>query len=241
MTSLVNSRSIIHLTAKMNGISYVIGTLAFNNREISYFFVDKRKLSQKFLNCDNGKMNSPLEHITWHSNRVHIKRKNGVIAEEIYYQYGPFISERPIITPFYVESIYFNDTPCLVQLSEFDSWQGSQSQEVLAIDNSKGFSMIFILVPASESTHSILTGIQREEFSNVLSRKPQLADLLDENHRAGRINTPWENWDMLVVMSSFLSTIRSPIPDHVKPAYRTLNYKDVRAALTDLTAQAAFL
>jgi hypothetical protein len=124
-----------------------------------------------------------------------------------------------------------------MKFSDFTPWAGSQSQEILSMNSSKGFSMVFVLVPASMPTDLMLTGVQFEEMSIGLSRIPQLADLLDTNHRAGRIKL-WENWDMVIIVSSFLSRILSPIPEQIKPAFRSFNYKNVSAGLTDLMTQA---
>lgn len=231
-------RPILHLIAKINGISYVIGTLRFQkDMEFSYFMVDNRYLVDKVLDLDTGEMTSPFEHITWHRQRVHIKRKDNTEIEAFEYQHGQLIADQSLITPLYVESIYMNKTPCLIKKSEFTRWNGSQICEVLSIESSKGFSMVFILVPSSIPTPSILLGVQIAEGFNNLQKKNSLATLLDINHRTSRI-TLWENWDMLVLITPFLSQTVSPIPASIDPGCRSFNYKNVAAALTNLVKQA---
>jgi hypothetical protein len=85
-----NLRPIVHLSARIQGISYIIGTLRFQkDMEFSYFIDDKRYLANKISNLDTDEMTSPLEHITWHTNKVHIKRKDNAEIEAFEYQCGP--------------------------------------------------------------------------------------------------------------------------------------------------------
>jgi len=234
----LNQRLIIHLTTTIKNIRYVIGTLRFQKKkEFSYFFLDSRSSVNNVLDCDSKKMVSPLEHITWHSDSVHIKRKDNSVVDKYLYEDIPLCFDTPIITPLYVESIYFENNSCLTPSSDFTAWKGSKCQEVLVLDSSKGFSMIFILVPALDSTESILLGFQFKNNPQDSSRICRLADLVDINHRAGRINL-WEGWDMLVIVSPFLCTLLSPVHIQLNQSLRLINYKRVQSALTDLMNQA---
>lgn len=156
----------------------------------------------------------------------------------LYYSNGPLITDNPIVTPIYVESIYFNDQPDLIKFSDFVPFKNSYSQEILRADFSQEFSMIFLLVPDSDSTHLILTGLQFEGIPGQLSRNAKLGDLLDPHHGVGRVKL-WENWDMLIITTPFVCRISSPVPRPIKSAFRLLNYKNVSYALTDLIMQTA--
>jgi hypothetical protein len=235
-----NNRPIIHLTVTINKITYIVGTLSFFNKQFSYFFSYPVEASTTQFNLETQTFTSRIDHITFHTNCVHIRycdRKLKPI-EVFYYQNGPLILEQPILTPLYVESIYFDDIPCLMQLSDFSVWQGSKSQEILNLDIASEFSLIFILAPACHPTPAILNGLQFFDIYTNLSQSPRLGDLIDLNHRAGRINL-WNNWDLVIITTPFVSKIMVPVSDKITTGFRLPNYKNVFAALTDLITQAS--
>lgn len=228
-------RKILNLLVTVDEIQYVLGTLRFNTGEFSYFFTYPRDSPEIHLNCDTGENTSRLEHITWHDGRIHIKRKDNVAVEIIYYP-GPLLTTPSVLTPLYVESFYFNNIPCLLETKGFTPWSGSLSQEILSLDTSTGFSLVFLLSPSKDSTPQILMGLQSADIPKCLSCALTLADLCDLKHRAGRI-TVWENWDIVVVATPFVQSTLSPIPPTMVPC-RLPNYRNVPAALTDLMLQA---
>jgi hypothetical protein len=228
-------KKILNLSVTIDEVQYVLGTLRFNAGEFSYFFTYPSDSPEIHLNCDTGEHTSRLEHITWHDGRIHIKRKDNVAVEVIHYP-GPLLTTPPVLTPLYVESFYFNKIPCLVEKNEFTPWNGSVSQEVLSLDASTGFSLVFFLAPSTDSTPQILMGLQFADIPKDLSYAPSLADLCDLKHRAGRIKV-WENWDVIVVATRFVQSTLSPIPSAIGPC-RLPNYRNVPAALTDLMLQA---
>lgn len=228
-------RQILNLLVTVQGIQYVLGTLRFNAGEFSYFFTYPSDSPEMHLNCDTGEPTFRLEHITWHDGRIHIKRKDNIAIEPIHYP-GPLLVNPPVLTPLYVESFYFNQVPCLVEKKAFDPWNGSVSQEILSLDNSTGFSLIFLLAPSKDPTPQILMGLQFADIPKGISYAPALADVCDTNHRAGRIKV-WENWDVIVVATRFVQSTLSPIPPVIGPC-RLPNYRNVPAALTDLMLQA---
>jgi hypothetical protein len=228
-------RKILNLSVTIDGVQYVLGTLRFNAGEFSYFFTYPSDSPEIHLNCDTGEHTSRLEHITWHDGRIHIKRKDNVAIEVIHY-HGPLLTTPPVLTPLYIESFYFNKIPCLLETRDFTPWNGSVSQEVLSLETSTGFSLVFLLVPSKDPTPHILTGLQFADIPEGLSYAPTLADLCDLNHRAGRIAV-WENWDIIVVATPFVQSTLSPIPPAIGSC-RLPNYRNIPAALTDLMLQA---
>lgn len=231
---MTNDRQILNLSVKIDGIQYVLGRLRFNAGEFSYFFTYPNGFPDSQLNLDIGKHTSPLDHITWHNGRVHIKRKDNV-AVEIFSYKGPLLISPPMLTPIYVESFYFEQTPCLIRLEDFSPWSGSVTQEILSLDSSTGFSVVFFLVPSNVSTPTLFT-LQFADIPEGVSYPPALIDLCDPQHRAGRINV-WENWDVVVLTTRFVQSTLSPIPAEIGPC-RLPNYRNVPAALTDLMLQA---
>ena len=237
---LNNKPSIIHLTTSVEGDTYVLGTLSFNSikEEFSYHFTYPQDAPDIQLNCETCKYTSPLDHITWHKNIAHIKRRDNIAIERVTLTNGPLFCKQPVITPFYVESIYFQaDGPCLRKIGSFRLWTGSQCQEILNLNSSDGFSVIFMLVPANLDTPSILVGTQFMVTPENLDFPPCLLDLCDFNHKPGRIQL-WNGWDFLVLTSPGKCRILSPIPPIFGDSFRLPNYQNVPAAITDLLMQA---
>lgn len=235
-----NKPAAMSLTTKIAGKEYVLGTLSFNviKKEFSYHFSYPEDSPEKHLDCDTGQYTARLDHITWHQNVVHIKRGDGVPLERIKLTQGPLFCERPITTPLYVESLYFsNSEPCLRRMDHFKHWKGSQTQEVLDLDESNGFSIIYILAPSIMTTPELLLGMQFLEIPDGMDYPPCLLDLCSETHRPGRIKL-WGNWDFIVLTSPYTCRIKSEIPKEVGNSYRLPNYKNVPAAVTDLLMQA---
>jgi hypothetical protein len=224
----------------MANTTYVLGTLSFNSakEECSYHFTYPEDSSKVHFNCDTGKLTARLDHITWHKNIVHIKRGDDVAVERMTLSQGPLFCSQPVITPIYVESLYFvSNKPCLKEIHQFRAWKGSQTQQVLNLNQSHGFTILFILVPAKADTASILVGTQFRDMPKNMAYPPCLVDLCDMNHRPGRIQL-WNGWDFLVVTSPLTCRILSPIPPILGNSYRLPNYQNVPAALTDLLMQA---
>jgi hypothetical protein len=205
-------RPIIHLRASIDGASYILGTLHFNRGEFSYFFPD----------ADAG-------HITWHNGRTHLKDKGGEVLESAPYP-GSLLASPAILTPLYVESIRWQETPWMARESEFNPWQGSVSQTILTLDSSNGFSMIFLLVPDTETTPRLLNGLQWIDHPRELKQAPSLADLCDPAHRPGRISL-WEGWSLLILCTPYLQRLPK------NTSGRTVNFKNIPAALVDLMLQ----
>ena len=159
-------------------------------------------------------------------------------TEIVYYTNGPLILDQPILTPLYVESIYFDNEPCLMKLSDFSVWQGSKSQNILTLDTSNNFSLIFILAPASHTIETILKDLHFWDTYENLLVCHQLGNLVDSTHNPGRINL-WESWDLIIITTPFVCKILSPIPKEIKTGFRLPNYRNVPAALTNLMSQAA--
>ena len=230
--STVKSKA-IHLTVTINNIAYALGTLRFNEDDIFYFVRDTT-IVKKILNCDTGQMDFPREHLSWHSKFVHTaiqtEKSKKYYVDIINYNHAPLILDEPILTPLYVESIYCIDGLPLQLLSEFSTWKDSRLQNILTLDVSNGFSVIFILAPSSHDTPTIL--------SNFIDSNTgaQLSNLIDKDHGAGRIQF-WEKWDLVVITTPFLSTIRSVIPNELKSGFRLFNYQNVKSALADLMTQ----
>lgn len=231
-------KKILNLFVAIDGVQYVVGTLRFNEGEFSYFFTYPCDSPEIHLDCETGKDTARLEHITWHNGRIHIKRKDNVAVEIVQYP-GPLLITPPVLTPLYVESFYFNKRPCLEETKGFTPWDGSVSQEILSLDSSNGFSLVFLLAPSKDPTPQILMGMQfaDKDIPEGLAFAPSLSDLCDLTHRAGRIAV-WENWDIIVISTSFVQNILSPIPSSIGPC-RLPNYRNIPAALTDLMLQAS--
>ncbi len=228
-------RPILHLIVSIKNQPYTLGTLRFNKGEFSYFFTYPGDSPQDHFNCDSKELTPRLDHITWHKNRVHIKRRDGVAVDPIYYEGGPLLAHPPRITPLFVESVYLGSDPCLIKNEEFPLWDGSQAQELLHLDSSSGFSMIFILMPSQTPAH-VLVGLQFKDIPKGHLYSPCLADLLDQNHKPVRIQV-WEDWDLIVMTTRFLRTLSSPIPHEIGGNFRLPDYKKPPAALTDLLLQ----
>jgi hypothetical protein len=228
------NRPLIHLTATIDNIEYLIGTLSFFNKQFSYFFSYPIEAPEVQFDLETQNFISRRDHITFHTNRMHIKHLDRKLkpSEIVDYQQGPLILNQPILTPLYVESIYLNSEICLMKLSDLSPWQGSKLQNILTLNTSDGFSLIFMLAPASHPTWAILNYF--EAFDIYKSHR--LSDLVDSNHRAGRINL-WAGWDLVIIISPFVCKLLSPIPERIKSG-RIPNYKNVSAALTNLMIQA---
>jgi hypothetical protein len=227
-------RPILNLLATIDGVQYVIGIVRFNTAEFSYFFTYPSG-STKFYNHDTGEPASRFDHITWHDGHIHIKCEDDGAVGIVEYP-GPLLTTPPVLTPLYVESLYFKDKPCLLSTKEFTPWKGSSSQELLSLDTPTGFSLIFLLAPAKDSTPQILMGLHLADTHGRSSPAPALADICDREHRAGRISV-WKDWDMVVVTTPFVQSTLHPISSAIGPC-RLPNYLNVRAALTDLLLQA---
>lgn len=235
-----NKPPAFHLTVSIDDTSYILGTLSFNRvkEEFSYHFTFPQDAPNEHFNCDIEEYTSRVDHITWHKNIIHIKRGDNVPIERVYLKQGPLFCEVPVITPLYVESHYFHSTePCLKKDCDFSRWKGSQSQQVLKLNSSTSFSILFFLIPANIDTPSILVGTQFMEIPGNLGFPPCLKDLCDINHRPGRIQL-WNGWDFLVVTSPLKCSILSPVPPILGNSYRLPNYQNVPAAMTDLLMQA---
>ncbi len=166
---------------------------------------------------------------------MHIKRRDDVAVEHI--DLGPLFCDQPVVTPLYVESIYFNNRPCLQEIEHFYGWNSSQTQEILNLEESSGFSVMFILVPSSTKMEDLLLGLQFLELPEGMNYPPCFVDLCNETHRAGRIIL-WGGWDLIILTSPYTSRIKSVIPKELGDSYRLPNYKNVPAAVTDLLMQA---
>lgn len=219
----------MNLTAKIAGKEYVLGTLSFNTvkEEFSYHFSYPKDAPEKHFDCDTGQQTARFDHITWHQKIVHIKRGDGVPIERIELTQGPLFCEKPIITPLYVESLYFsNSEPCLRQMDHFKAWKDSQTQEILHVEESKGFSVIYVLVPSIMTTTELLLGMQFLEVPEGMGYSPCFLDLCSETHRPGRIKL-WNNWDFIVLTSPYTCRIQSELPKEIGNSYRLPNYKNV--------------
>ncbi len=231
--------AVVHLTVRTKSEEYVLGTLSFNTvkQEFSYHFSYPVDAPKMHLDCDTGIQTERIDHITWHQYIAHIKRGD-VPIERIEISPGPLFCEKPVITPFYVESLYFSDAdPCLRRVNQFKPWKGSQTQLILDVIDSQGFSIIYVLAPSMAKTADLLIGLQFLEVPKGLEFPPCLVDLCDEQHRAGRIKL-WNDWDLVIIASPYTCRIKSSIPDEIGKSYRLPNYKNVPSALTDLLMQA---
>jgi len=235
--------SIVHLNVTLANTTYVLGTLSFKatEDECSYHFMYPKDAPEIHTYCDTGEHTGRLDHITWHKDCVHIKRIDRIAIERIDLSSAPLFSCEPVITPIYVESLYFvANKPCLREAHNFKTFQGSQSQEILNLNQSDGFSIIFMLIPAKMDTPSVLMGMQFAETPKHLCSPPCLADVCDMNHLPGRIQL-WNGWALLVIASPLRCRILSPVPAILGNSYRLPNYGNVQASLTDLIMQATNL
>jgi hypothetical protein len=230
-------RPIANLLVTIAGVQYVLGTLRFNAGELSYFFTYPKNSPDNQLYYETGESTPQLEHITWHDERIHIKRKDNVAIEVIDYA-GPLLITPPVLTPLYVESLYFNidEEPCLRRADEFTPWKGSVSQEILSIDRSTGFSLILLLAPSKETTSKVLMRLQFQDPIRQFPFTLHLADVCDSKHRPGRLQV-WNDWDIIVITTPFVQKTLSPIPPSLGSC-RLPNYRNIPAALTDLVCQA---
>ncbi len=231
------SRPIIHLLVKIGSISYILGTLRFNRKELSYFLIDPRQPPSKHLYLENSEMTAPLEHITWHTNRIHIKRQDGIELDPIELS-EPLLCEPPILTPLYVESLYFDNTPPLVTADQFCPWKGAATQKILTIDSLDKFSIIFILTPENHPTPWVLSNLALQIPREKEFVPCAVATLCTQRHRPGRIKI-WEGWDMIVLTTPYAQCTSSPVNPRLGTKYRIPNYKNVLASLSDLVNQAS--
>ncbi|MDP1834894.1 MAG: hypothetical protein Q8K75_03100 [Chlamydiales bacterium] len=230
----------IKLIVTIAGKSYVLGILSFNTskKEFSYHFTYPKGVSETHFDCDQGKLTARLDHITWHKHKIHIKRRDDVAIEQVEFENGPLFCDTPVVTPLYIESLYFADSsPCLRDNEEFDGWRASRTQEILRLEDSKGFSVMFVLVPSSTITVALLHGLQFLKFPESLRSPPCLANLCNETHCPGRLQLG-AGWDLVILTSPYMLRIGSKIPEELGNSYRLPNYKNVPAAMTDLLMQA---
>jgi len=226
-------RPILNLLATIGGVQYVLGILRFNLKEFSYFFTYPNGFPESQENLDSGEKTSPLDHITCHDGRIHIKRKDNVAIEILDYP-GLLLADPPRLTPIFIESFYFNDSPCCLSLNDFTPWKGSVSKEILTLESSNGFSLILLLTPSTLLTPQILMGLQFADIPEGLSHAPVLNQIIDQGHEVGRVQA-WNGWDLLIIATPFKQSTITPIPSY---SCRLPNYKNVPAALTDLLCQA---
>lgn len=230
----------IKLNVTFSEKTYVLGILSFNTKkqEFSYHFTYPTKAPINHFNCDTGLYTARFDHITWHKNNVHIKRRDDVAIERIGLNPGPLFCDKSFITPLYVESIYFNNNcPCLQEEEHFYGWKSSQTQQILNLKESLGFSVMFILVPSLTKMEDLLLGLQFLDLPKGMSYPPSLVDLCNEAHRGGRIIL-WSGWDLIILTSPYTCKIITEIPKELGVSYRLPNYKNVSAAITDLLMQA---
>lgn len=73
----------IKITVMISGQSYVLGVLSFNTakEEFSYHFTYPSDSPKDHFNYDTGKYTARLDHITWHQNHIHIKRKDDYLLK----------------------------------------------------------------------------------------------------------------------------------------------------------------
>ncbi|CCB87329.1 unknown protein [Parachlamydia acanthamoebae UV-7] len=230
----------IKLIVTVSNKTYVLGILSFNTKkhEFSYHFTYPAKAPIDHYNCDTGLYTARFDHITWHRNNVHIKRRDDVAIERIDLNPGPLFCEKPVVTPLYVESIYFNNNcPCLQEIEHSYGWNSSQTQQILNLEESLGFSVMFILVPSLTKMKDLLLGFQFLDLPEGMNYPPCLVDLCNQAHRTGRIIL-WSGWDLIILTSPYTCKIKSVIPKELGESYRLPNYKNVPAAVTDLLMQA---
>ena len=68
----------LKLNITLSGKTYVLGILSFNTKkeEFSYHFTYPSNAPINHFNCDTGLYTARFDHITWHQNNAHIKRRD---------------------------------------------------------------------------------------------------------------------------------------------------------------------
>jgi len=233
-------KRIVHLEVSVKGVKYALATLSFNldNPQMSYHFHYPEYAPEKHLYCETGQSLGRLDHITWHKNEVHIRRRNKVV-EEVEYADGTFLENPPRITPLLLDSIFIEENEMILRrLSNEKLWpnQESVSKTILELDAPKSFSVLFLLVPKSLGILSALA-FQFEKTPDNFIRSPMLADLWNLNHPFTIIREIWEGWELLILPSLYVRTMTASIPAELGKCYRMPDYKRVDAALTNLLLQ----
>lgn len=236
---------ILHLTVSLNNIQYVLGSLSFNlkNEQFSYHFAFPEKTPGTCLNLTTSNKTSRLDHITWHSNCVHLKDADDNIIEEFYYTDGPLIQNRPCIMPLYIESIYLaNGLPFLPNESSFPPWSNGVNQRILSSNTSEGFSMIILMVPNTWNTPQVLKtqiGLNYKNIKDEIVDTAYFADLCSEIHRPGRACI-FSNWDIVILTSKYLIKSPTDMPIDLVGGMRMFNFKHIPDNLNQLFIQAKF-
>jgi hypothetical protein len=95
----VGKPAAMKLIVTISGKAYVLGILSFNilKEEFSYHFTYPADAPVNHFNCDTGEYTARFDHITWHRNNVHIKRRDDVPIERFELEQGPLFCSKPVV------------------------------------------------------------------------------------------------------------------------------------------------
>ena len=233
-----NKPIVYHLEVLIQKEPYIVASLSFNKRkgELSYHFHHSSDSPQKHFFCDSEEYANRKDHITFHEKKVHTT-DNEEPSDGITYENGPLLIDPPILTPLFIESIYLQkDASILRKKNQLKNKEGL-FVKILESNEVQNFSVVALLVPSIMGSATALFGLQFLDTPEGFIRPPLLADLWDVRNPLVPIRGIWDQWEILIFVTSYTRTILSPIPAAIGSSFRLPDYQNFPAALTDLLLQ----
>lgn len=219
----------IHLHILINGQEFLLGTLSFNvsKEELSYYFAYPVESLPKHKNLNSNQLGPRLEHITWHSKGVHIKRVGikGYRRDSIGQLEQTFFPISKQVKPILVQSFYLNggESHLLCKIQDFKKWLDAQIQIIAKYAQSvEQFSLMLLLIPADYLVEDCWFMVNPEK---VIFKLDQLSIVI------GRIQV-FEEWDILAVVSPHVIPIM--LSKNIVGAQFALNYAAPAVSINEI-------
>jgi len=146
------------LKINMAGSEYILGTLSLKaqgEEQISYFLHLPEELVTQ-LNNETNQTTSPIDHITWHKNDIHVVTRNKKKENEIGKIKEKLLPSNGKMKVIFIESFVISSNPRDI-LSKLTRWETIDEEHLLIIFSEiRDFSLVFLLVPQAMDTKDIL-------------------------------------------------------------------------------------
>lgn len=229
---------ILHLEIVIKREKYIVASLSFNKEkeELSYHWHHAIDSPKKHLFCISGEHINRQDHLTFHKKNIHITdgKKS---SEDVFYSDGTLLSNPPMLTPLFVDSVYLQEPASLICGAKDLKHKQGRFVRILERKEVQNFSLVCLLVPSVIGSARALCGCQFLNIPEGFIRSPVLIDLWDPRDGLVPIRGIWDQWEILVFATSYTRRIDSPISLEIGSNFRMPDYKRPDAALTNLLLQ----